>query len=789
MEAEVPGAVRNREDGEAPPMNRLPRFWDQVGVLYRRGDQDDLAADPFLASGSVPSMSGTFRERGIAETTLPEFNPSACTACCECWTHCPDAAIGAAVMTPDELLKKAMAVARESGRSADALRRIVSKLARSFAGNLEGKNASSNVGGALSSAFNTLMDKTPPAGDQKGALDEAMRTLVELAGDLPVATADPLGNSLLGLSIDPDRCKGCGTCVELCEPGALEALPGIDVRKTAGRSARAAWDRIAETSEATKKELSDAGKIGEAAALLLLRKTSLSLWGSDGAEPGSGGRSALRLILAAAENHMRPLLNDHMKTIAVMEKDCAGKIRNTLADALPTGDLDLLAEGIAAAGGKSFDLSSLARRMELACDEGKVDGADLAVLVDHARSLAELRSRMEGGTGLPRAPHGMVIASESVARWAAVYPYNPFSVPVVVDTTTHSAALAEGLALGQVRNTADEVRLIRAARELLGKRGGAGEAREARITWRDWTDDERRLCPPLILVYDDEAFECHGRAHLSRLLHSELPIKVVLLSGLDSGIGGGGMEASGDAGLVALAHRDCFTLQTSIAHPDHLVHGVAHALDYPGPAFIRVHAPSPRRDGFSSERGVEQARLAVWSRAYPLFCSDPARGSEGLPLNLDGNPSTEPGWTVDGSGKPFTYADWAVTEGRFAPHFPALPTDGGGSPAGVAEYFQFAPDKREKLTPCVDSPSADGGESSRLEVSAAMIKAADEHLKAWELLRELGGLSRIAIEAQHQAAVVAAEAATRDEMTARLRERLRTLAGVGAGQPSENGGE
>lgn len=791
-EAEAPAEVRQWRGGAASPLDNLPRFWDQVGVLYRRGDQDKLTADPFLASASVPALSASFHTTGDSERTFPEYDPSACTACGECWTHCPDGAIGAAVMPADELLKKAMAEAKEAGQSADGLKRILGKLSKGFQSVLAGKSAPATIGKALQTAFDSLLEKSPPTGDQKAPLVESMTALMSIVKEMPVATPENLGGALLSLSISPDRCKGCATCVDLCEPGALEALMSSAERKEAARPGRTAWEKVAGTTAATREDLVGKKKLGQAAALFLSREATCSFTGSDGAEQGSGARSALRLILAAAEDHMRPILEKHAAEIGETEKIYAQKIRETLSDALPTKDLDLLADGIAAAGGKKFDLSSLARSMEEACDEGTVDGSTLAELVDTGRALAEVRSRLEGsGRSGSRAPHGMVIASEAVARWAAVYPHNPFAVPTAVDTTAHSAALAEGLAQGQISIVADDIRLLRRSRELLDRKGGGAGKQKGLSSWRDWTEEERQLCPPLILVYDDEALERHGRAHLSSLLHSELPIKVVHLSSLDTSLGGRVGEVSSDTGLIALAHRGCFTLQGSVAHPDHLVHGVTHALRYPGPAFIRVHTPSPIKDGFPTNRVVEQARLAVWSRAFPLFLHDPCGAEEGIALvNLDGNPSTDKPWSIGEKGTPFTYADWAATESRFARHYRPLPED-AARPTPAGEYLQLPGASRKGLTPFVALPgdSGDADAQIRLEVGNAMIEAADEHLKIWKLLREFGGLGREELDARHKNEIAAAKSATVEEMTGQMKERLRALAGVGVAQSTGNGGK
>ncbi len=485
---------------------------------------------------------------------------------------------------------------------------------------------------------------------------------------------------------------------------------------------------------------------------------------------------------------MRPILRGHADRLAVLEKECSAAIRETLSGTLPLADLDRLGEAIRAAGKKEIDLSDLAAGMEDAVGGGKVDAGRLGALVEGARDLASLRLRLlgKGEGGGERATHGLVIAAASVARWAAVYPYNPFAVPAVVDTTGHAAPLAEGLVLGEIRAVAEAVALERRCRQLLAD-GGKTAGDDGAPPWDDWTGEEKALCPPLLLLFDDETLERHGSAHLSRLLHSDLPIKIVLLSRLDPGGRGRGSEVSPDAGLVALAHRGCFTLQSSIAHADHLAHGVAHALAFPGPAFIRIHAPSPLEDGFAPDGAVEQARLAVWSRAFPLFRRDPcAAGEQGRELALEGNPSTGDAWALDRSGRPVTYAHWAVTEKRFAHHFRPLPKD-APKPIPLEEYVEATDSDRQGRTPFI--LAGEDGKETRLEVSEPIAEASREHLRIWNLLRDLAGLTSDAAAAahseeiaalgrRHEEEVAAAREQAKRELTARIQSRLRAFAGV-----------
>ncbi len=235
IEEEAPAAVRNRIGREGAPSESLPRFWDQVGVLYARGDDESITADPFLASGLVPGRSAFFRKVGGASAAVPAFTPSACTACGHCWTVCPDGAIGGTVLSGAEVIGRAMNAAKERGRSADALKRVLSRLAKEFSKTAGGDGGADTVGDALRCAFDSIGAKGGGPPDPKQA--EAIAVLEETVGALPVISADVLGGAHLFLAVDPDRCKGCGVCIASCEPTALSRAD----RPAGGEGESAAW--------------------------------------------------------------------------------------------------------------------------------------------------------------------------------------------------------------------------------------------------------------------------------------------------------------------------------------------------------------------------------------------------------------------------------------------------------------------------------------------------------------------------------------------------------------------
>jgi pyruvate-ferredoxin/flavodoxin oxidoreductase len=307
------------------------------------------------------------------------------------------------------------------------------------------------------------------------------------------------------------------------------------------------------------------------------------------------------------------------------------------------------------------------------------------------------------------------------------------------------------------------------------------------LRWEDLDAAERAGCPPLLLLGDDRALMEQGFEALTRLLASDLPIKVILLDGR------GRLAPGPEPALIAMAHRRAFVLAASPAHPAHLAHGLADALAWPGPALIHLVAPSPRRHGFPAHATLERARLAVEGRAHVLLRYDPgAEGVFGLRASLDGNPAPEDTWgEVD-------FATWAAGEDRFAEHFGPV-EDGDG--LAVDEWLALPEGERAGRVPV-----ALIGES-RLAVGERVARAAAERSSVWSALRELsGGTSpftekiRAALaeeleaersaeleaqKADYEARLAEARAGVDREAVERLTTRLMALSGFGSQRANE----
>jgi pyruvate ferredoxin oxidoreductase beta subunit len=141
-------------------------------------------------------------------------------------------------------------------------------------------------------------------------------------------------------------------------------------------------------------------------------------------------------------------------------------------------------------------------------------------------------------------------------------------------------------------------------------------------------------------------------------------------------------ERRKELGRILLAHGEVYVAQTTPAHLNHFYRSILDANSYPGPAVVIVYAACMPEHGIADDAASRQAKLAVESRAFPLFTYDPRRGpTYAERLSLQGNPAIKADWAAAPDGTPIDFLDFARTEGRFAGHFPS---DGSPTPEILA---------------------------------------------------------------------------------------------------------
>ncbi|HKK28040.1 MAG TPA: ferredoxin, partial [Gemmatimonadota bacterium] len=638
----------------------------------------------------------------------------------------------------------------------------------------------------------------------RAELDRDFAAVHEVAADFPVAVTAPFWDlpesreegtgGLLSITINPYACKGCNICVEVCPDEALVTVRQDEPTVERLRDNWRLWEELPDTDDRYVNVIDVDEGIGVLPSLLLKKDVYRSMVGGDGACMGCGEKTAVHLVVSAITAAMQGRVKTFVEELDGLIDELDGKARGILS-----ADADV--EMAAVAEGDTVDI-------ELEPGEKET----LRRLASSIESLRDLRWRYdEGPGGRGRAPLGISNSTGCSSVWGSTYPYNPYPVPWVNHLFQDAPSIGIGLFEGAMRRMADDFVAVRRARLLAaGDYDPAEHEPEFQaLTWEGFTDQEFDLCPPMLVIGGDGAMLDIGFQNLSRLMASGKPVRVLVLdTQVYSNTGGqactsgflgqvsdmaefgkaqhGKREERKELGLIAIAHRGAYVLQSSQASPAHLLGGVLRGIRKRRPAIFNIHTPCPVEHGLPDDWAPTAAKMAHESRAFPHFVYDPdAGGSIADCLDLDDNPARdatwptyELTWTDPETGEegthelPMTIADWAATEGRFRKHFRTLPEAGAeGAPpeedlVPFHEYVELPADERRGKTAYVRAVD-DQGRPTRLSVTEEIAGLAEDRLRFWSQLRELAGLEvpdsvrsalRSEVEAEFEAKAKALEA-------------------------------
>ncbi|MDH5471146.1 MAG: thiamine pyrophosphate-dependent enzyme, partial [Gammaproteobacteria bacterium] len=519
-------------------------------------------------------------------------------------------------------------------------------------------------------------------------------------------------------------------------------------------------------------------RIGALETLLLDKRNFGSLVSGDGACLGCGEKTVLRLFTATVTALMQTRVTRQVAKIDDLVERLEQHIRLRLAEGMDLDDTDAINAVLAAHRDSDLSLSELSGELDALHAAEPVDTHWFGFATGLLKKLRHLKWQYtQGETGQGRAAMGITNATGCSSVWGSTYPFNPYPFPWANHLFQDAPSLALGVFQGHMERMAEGFTAVRLAElELAGKYNPQEHDEFFNyFTWKQFSEEEWLLCPPVVAVGGDGAMYDIGFQNLSRALISEMPIKVIVLdtqvysntggqactsgfTGQVSDMAGFGKVWKGkpeirkELGLIAMAHRNAYVMQGSSANVTHLLEGFIEGLNTRRPAMFNIYTPCMPEHGIGDDSAENQSRLALESRAYPLFRFDPDAGTTYEEcLDIDGNPAVDDDWPSytlrykdeDGNEAalelPMTFADFAVTEGRFLKHFRKAPRDTwNDNMVPLHEFLELDADDREDRYPYIWGVDA-SNQLTRVMVTAELVRSCQDRLDYWRLLRSLTG--------------------------------------------------
>ena len=811
----IPTMLKDRPVSESK-LSDIHRFWEQTGNFYQTGQGNDNLTDPFIGLSVMPAASSLFRDMTGIRFEHPEWIPDNCTACGNCYTVCPDTAIPGLVSELSDVLET---ILKRVKRKHDKLE-FLPKTVKQLEPRVRTLFNEPHKGVTVNNLVNEAIDEVIAQEKKDSLLSTELEWFRDELGDFQFALTRPYydlhekkqpnSGGLFSITVNPTTCKGCMECVKVCDDDALRIVKQTDESVARLREEWSVWSDLPNTPKKFNRVDNLEEKIGPLETILLDKNAYQSFASGDGACLGCSEKSVVHLFMATVESLMLPRVEKHVTYLQELVEKLEKHIQLRLMKTMNVMDTDMMSRIVSEMKGGDLTMSGIASRLEMEKGNEPIDQDWLSETTQLLAGLKHLLWKYTNGTtGKGRSTMGMTNSTGCTSVWGSTYPYNPYPFPWANHLFQDSTSMAMGIFEGHMSKMADGFKLIRKAEMELKGNYNPREQKEffTYFTWEQFTDEEWKLCPPVVALGGDGAMYDIGFQNLSRMMASGKPIKVVVVdTQVYSNTGGqactsgfigqvsdmaqfgkvwkGKPEPRKEIGLIAMAHRNTYVLQGTLANTSQMIEGFIDGLMTKRPALFNLYTTCQPEHGVADDMGAHQAKLAVESRAYPLFRYNPDKGvTPQEAFDLEGNPAMDQNWptyelkylennrqkTMQVS---MTFADFALTEGRFRKHFRNAPRDTWNENMVVLEEFLEMPvSDREGKFPFIWAVDRKQ-HLTRVLVSKTMVESCEERRDFWIMLKAIAG-----VKSEKAMPVEDIESKVRAEVIGRIAKGLMKMAG------------
>ncbi len=776
----IPKMMKEMPQSESQ-LSDIHRFWEQTGNFYLRGMGNDNLTDPFIGLSVMPALSSTFRDMTGIRFEHPEWIPNNCTACGDCYTVCPDTAIPGLVSEVSDVFDTLVNRVKKNHGKLEHLPKAVRKME----GHVRSLFTASKNGATVNDYIQHAIDKTIADSDQGKELATEFEWFKEELGDFNFALTRPYfdlhekkeknSGGLFSITINPNTCKGCMECVQVCNDNALIKIPQTEGSIVKLNKEWDLWMDLPNTPPKFNRIDDLEEKIGPLETMLLNKDAYLNFASGDGACLGCSEKSVVHLFIATVESLMQPRIEKHVAYLEELTAKLEKHIQEKLMNRIDLSDSDTMSRIVTEMQDSDLTMAEITRRLESEHGGEPIDQEWLQQITQLLAQLKKLKWKYaKGTTGKGRSNMGMLNATGCTSVWGSTWPFNPYPFPWANHLFQDSTSMAMGIFEGHMSKMAEGFKAIRKAElELEGKYDpSTHDDYFTYFNWQQFTDKEWLLCPPVVSLGGDGAMYDIGFQNLSRMMASGKPIKVIVVdTQVYSNTGGqactsgfigqisdmaqygkvwkGKGEPRKEIGLIAMAHRNTYVMQGTLANTSQMIEGFIDGLMTKRPALFNLYTTCQPEHGVGDDLGVHQAKLAVESRAYPVFRYNPDHGIKVREaLDLSGNPAIDQVWpTYDlkyleyGQERtmslPMTFADFALTEARFRKHFRKVPASAwNDNMMLLADFLELEQSEREGKFPYIWVVDRNQ-KLSRVLVAKPIVDSCEERRDFWLLLRDL----------------------------------------------------
>lgn len=754
---------------QSVPMVDLHRFWPETGMIEQVGEGARHLADPFMGAQVLPAKSSLVNDVTEGRKSHPVWDADLCTGCGECWMICPDSALPARLLSFGDVCETVVSSLEKQGHDLTYLQKSLRVIDGKMSSHLTQAGTGTRFEMLLDSTLEQALSQSTLKGDEQQKFEKEVQLFQDTLSQRVFSLTDVYSKkqgSLLALAIDPTKCTGCDLCVASCEVAALSLVEQTQETLKPLQNQWNFFQSLPNTNPNMLQIDEESSDLQVQSQYYLSDAAYHTVVGGDFALPGTLAKTAVHLFAGATT----AILQKRYVEFASKLMDLKERLQQVgqLGLSVKLDQVDQLQSTLNETEESGISLAELTAKMDTTKDP--VDVAWLRRVTSLLQQLSVLHQRY--ATGQESALLGLGGADSSVA-WAGLFPFQPFGFPFMHFNQLQSPALAEGLFEGMMGQFAQVLKVVRMAElEIEGKYNPLEhDAYFNSFSWKDFTDEERKLCPPVLYMGSDSDIYGRSFTYVMKLLENNYPVKILVFDSL---------QADPGLSLTGLQFGNAYVYQGGVGNMSSLVKGFVDGMNTWRPALYQVFTSQAHVSG-ESRRSLDQSVLALKSRCYPVYSYHPERG-EGIAECLDLSQTPELDDTyythqltyLDAAGLEstvdvaLTFADFAALEGSFENEFKKIvDLKAAVRYIPVSEYLELDPEERLEVRPMAYGLSSDR-KLVQLEVSSRMIEMTEKRNRVWNLLHTLRRMDAAA--AQENTVIEQTKQGIIDQLTKSLTE-------------------